>query len=155
MRCHAFKKQTVYQLYNFGLFRVHNHFSIRAFVISEKPAVGNTNLTIVERTDILFFKITLHVIFFQKTNGCQAVNSISCKTAHTFCYDKVNFSCHCVRYHSLKALSAFGGTTADTLISVHPNKLLCIQCNSLSEQRMKLTVLRCRLTHEHRQQPYA
>ena len=46
MRCHAFKKQTVYQLYNFSLFRVHNHFSIGAFVISEEPAVGNTNLTI-------------------------------------------------------------------------------------------------------------
>ncbi len=72
--------------------------------------------------NIFLFKETFHMMFFQFSDSCQAVNRISSEPTYTFCDNQVDFSVQSIRNHGIKALSMFRRCCTYSFICIYFNK---------------------------------
>ena len=62
-------------------------------------------------------------MLLQLTDRCQAVNGISCKAAHAFCYDEIDFSCQRICDHCGEAFAFRLASAGHTFVGIYPDKL--------------------------------
>ena len=64
------------------------------FLLRKRGHDGNKQFALtIKGVNSLFFKITLHAVFFQLSDCHKAVHGVPCKSADRFGNNKVNFAC--------------------------------------------------------------
>ena len=95
-----------------------------AFLLSQRTHNGDEQFAFtIKSPNIFLFKETFHMMFFQFSDSCQAVNRISSEPTYTFCDNQVDFSVQSIRNHGIKALSMFRRCCGNALICIYFNKL--------------------------------
>lgn len=91
-----------------------------AFFLCQRGHDGDEQFALaVKGVDALLFKVTLHSVLFQLSDGDQAVNRVSCKSADRLGNDEVNFAVQGIGDHLFETLTAFGVTCTCRWISLH------------------------------------
>ena len=76
----------------------------------------------IQRVDVLFLKVDLYAMLFQKPNGRQAVHRISGKAGNGLGDDEVNFPCEGLLNHVVELLALFRAGAGNASVGVDPHK---------------------------------
>ena len=90
-----------------------------AFFLRQRGHNGDEQFTLaVKGVDTLFFKVAFHAVLFQLSDGDQAVNRVSRKSADRLGNDEVNFAVQGIRDHFFEPLTALGVSAGNALVRV-------------------------------------